>query len=70
MESNGTRVAFLPIVRCKNEWGEVGMIDSPYVIERVPSKYIKGAPKGTEYWYCHRKGHENCPVFGSIGTKK
>ena len=43
---------------------------SPYVVEKVASKYMTGCQTGTEYWYCHREGHSECPVFGSIGTKK
>lgn len=46
------------------------MIPNPYVVERVPQKYMKGAPLGVELWYCHRKGYDYCPVLGSIGTKK
>ena len=47
------------------------MIPSLYVVEKVPSKYlVLGAQSGVEYWYCHRKGHSECPVWGSNGTKK
>ena len=47
------------------------MIPNLYVVEKVPSKYlVLGAQSGVEYWYCHRKGHSECPVWGSIGTKK
>ena len=44
-------------------------MNSPYMVERVPSKYMRGM-QDRELWYCHRKGHGECPVFGSIGTKK
>lgn len=32
----------------------------PYTISRT---------KDGLYWYCHRRGFEAFPVFGSIGTK-
>lgn len=41
-----------------------------YVVEKVPSKYLSGAFADDWPWYCHRKGHPECPVFGSIGPKK
>lgn len=43
---------------------------SPYVVEKVPSKYLRGAPPDKEYWYCHKRGYDYIPVFGSIGTKQ
>lgn len=46
------------------------MDHSPYVVDKVPSEYLKNAPAGTEYWYCHKKGFPYIPVWGSIGTKK
>lgn len=42
----------------------------PYIVEKVPQEYLKGAPPGTEYWYCHREGYCYIPVWGSIGTKR
>lgn len=42
---------------------------TPYVVEEVPSKYrAPDSPK--ELWYCHNREIPNCPVFGSIGSKK
>lgn len=43
-----------------------------HIIERVPHKYGDPAAEhdGVELWYCHKKGYDYIPVFGSIGTKK
>ena len=46
------------------------MTKSPYVVDRVPSKYLRGQQPREEIWYCHRAEHPECPVFGSIGTKR
>ena len=46
------------------------MNHSPYVVEKVPSKYMRGCNSEEEYWYCHMKGYDYIPVFGSIGSKK
>lgn len=35
--------------------------EKPYTV----SKDHKGG-----FWYCHKKGFDYIPVFGSIGTKK
>lgn len=42
-----------------------------YVVEKVPSRFMQGAfPDTKEWpWYCHMKGYDYIPVFGSIGTK-
>jgi hypothetical protein len=40
-----------------------------YIVERVPSKYISGAHSDEEIWYCHQRGYDYIPVFGSIGEK-
>lgn len=34
----------------------------PYVIEKQTNK------NGETFYYCHRKGFPNVPVFGSIGS--
>lgn len=40
-----------------------------YIVEQVPSKWLKG--KVTEpVYYCHEKGFDYIPVFGSIGSKE
>lgn len=43
---------------------------SPYVVERVPQKYLTGCPPEEKPWYCHKKGYDYIPVMGSIGTKQ
>lgn len=42
----------------------------PYIVEEVPSNYIKNIPKGENVYYCHQRGYPHIPVFGSIGDKK
>lgn len=34
----------------------------PYVVEKQTDK------EGNTFWYCHRRGFPNVPVFGSIGS--
>lgn len=41
-----------------------------YVIERVPTKYIASNPEHEDLWYCHMKGYDYIPVFGSIGSRQ
>lgn len=56
--------------RYNTERGD-GMPDySPYIVERVPSDRLRGYNGDEELWYCHKKGYDYIPVFGSIGTKK
>ena len=41
-----------------------------HVVEKVPTKYLRGNPQDVVLWYCHRKGYDYIPVLGSIGTKQ
>lgn len=41
-----------------------------YIVEKVPPKYLSGGSVDKPVWYCHRIGHPECPVWGSVGPKK
>ena len=57
-------------VAMDEETGVVRVNHSPYVVEKVPARYLKGCPPGEEPWYCHKKGYDYIPVMGSIGSRK
>ena len=40
-----------------------------YIVERVPDRFMYGRHDEKVY-YCHKRGYENVPVFGSIGDKR
>lgn len=41
-----------------------------YVISKVPSNRLANPSESGRVWYCHRKGHAECPVFESIRSKE
>ena len=40
-----------------------------YTMDRL-KPYTVSQDRNSGAWYCHRKGHDRIPVFGSIGDKK
>ena len=51
------------------------MKENYYVVEQVPWDMVQEAKstdkgKWVRPWYCHMKGFNYIPVFGSIGTKQ
>ncbi len=40
-----------------------------YIVEKVPSNWLSGKIPEEGVYYCHEKGFDYIPVFGSIGTK-
>lgn len=42
---------------------------SRYIVEEVPPKWFT-TPTPEKVYYCHEKGYDYIPVFGSIGSKE
>lgn len=48
----------------QKEW----LFVKPYIISKATPKFIQNTKE--DIYYCHKRGFNHIPVFGSIGNKK